>query len=85
MGIGLPYALFTTVSGDELSASGKTVDGETAVVGAALTFCHAGGKFQGIYILNGKHGAVRRRQQGCPPVDGDPGRQSSEAAAHYIG
>ena len=36
----------TAVSGDELASSGEFVDGETAAVGTALTFRHAGIVFQ---------------------------------------
>ena len=33
---------FATIAGDELTAAGELIDGQTAVVGTTLTFRHAG-------------------------------------------
>ena len=46
------------VAGDILTAAGEPVNGQTAVVGAALALCHAGFKFQGIDLVNGEHGGL---------------------------
>ena len=46
----------TTVSADELTSSGETVDGQAAVVGTALAFCHGGRELELIDLFNGKHG-----------------------------
>ena len=46
------------VSGDELSATGKLVDGQTTVVGTSLTFGHTCGEFQGSNLLDWKHGGL---------------------------
>ena len=34
----------TAVAADELTSAGEAVDGQTAVVGTALAFCHGGRK-----------------------------------------
>ena len=47
---------FTSVSGDELASTGKTVNGETTAVGTAFAFGHAGSKFQFVDFFNGQHG-----------------------------
>ena len=47
---------FATVAGDELTAAGEFVDGQTAVVGTALTFCHAGLELQVADLLIIQHG-----------------------------
>ena len=47
---------FATVAGDELTAAGELVDGQAAVVGTALTFCHTGLKLQITDLLVIQHG-----------------------------
>ena len=49
---------FTAVSGNELSAAGKAVDGQTAVVGTAFALSHGRCKFQGIDLFNREHGGL---------------------------
>ena len=39
-------AAFTAVTGNILASAGEFIDGKAAVVGTALTFCHAGLKLQ---------------------------------------
>ena len=47
---------FATVAGDELTATGELVDGQTAVVGTTLTFCHTGLELQVADLLIIQHG-----------------------------
>ena len=47
---------FTAVAGDELTAAGEFVDGQTAVVGTTLTFRHAGLQLQIADLLVIQHG-----------------------------
>ena len=47
---------FTAVAGDELTAAGEFVDGQTTVVGTTLTFRHAGLELQVAYLLIIQHG-----------------------------
>ena len=48
----------TAVAGDELSATGKLIDGKSAVVGATLTLCHTGFILEGAEFFVGKHIAL---------------------------
>ena len=48
----------TTVAGDELASAGEFIDRQTAAVGTAAAFCHAGRKFQRIDLVNRKHGGL---------------------------
>ncbi len=48
----------TAVSGHKLTTPGKTVDGQAAVVGTALAFCHGGRELELIDLFNGKHGGL---------------------------
>ena len=47
---------FATIAGDELTAAGELIDGQTAIVGTALTFCHTGLKLQVADLLIIQHG-----------------------------
>ena len=47
---------FATIAGDELTAAGEFVDGQTTVVGTALTFCHTGLELQVADLLIIQHG-----------------------------
>ena len=51
----LAQTALTAVSTDELTAAGEAVDGQTAVVGAAFTFCHRGGELKLVDLLDGEH------------------------------
>ena len=51
-------APFTAVAGDKLPSAGEFVDGQAAIVGAALALCHAGVKLQVADLLIGKHGGL---------------------------
>ena len=75
----LAKTAFTAVSADKLTTAGKTVDGQTAVVGAALAFCHGCGEFQLIDFVNGEHGRL-----GILFVS-FPGNQSSSESSHDSG
>ena len=50
---------FAAVSGNILSAAGKLVDRQSAVVCTALTFCHTCGKGKGIDLVDGEHRCFR--------------------------
>ncbi len=50
---------FAAVTGYVLSATGKLVDGQTAVVCTALALCHTCGKGQFVDLVNGKHCCFR--------------------------
>ena len=52
----LADAALAAVAGDELAAAGEAVDGQAAVVGAALALSHGGGEFQAVDLVDGKHG-----------------------------
>ena len=54
----LSKAPLTAVAGYVLTPSRKTVDGQPAVIGAALTFGHAGLKLQVINFFEGEHGSL---------------------------
>ena len=45
----------TAVSTDELTAAGKFIDGQTAVIGTSAAVCHRCCIFQLIDLVNGKH------------------------------
>ena len=47
---------FATIAGDELTAAGELIDGQTAVVGTTLTFCHTGLELQVADLLIIQHG-----------------------------
>ena len=46
------------VSTDELTAAGKFIDGQTAVIGTSAAVCHRCCIFQLIDLVNGKHGCL---------------------------
>ena len=54
----LADAPLTAVAADILAAAGKTVDGQTAVIGTALAVGHPGGILQGVDLFNGQHGGL---------------------------
>ena len=75
----LSKTALAAVSAAELASAGKAVDRQTALVGAALTFCHVCGKLQAVDFLNRKHG---RLFAGFEALTRD---QSSAESAHDAG
>ncbi len=75
----LPDPAFAAVSGNELPAAGKAVNGKQTVIGTALAAGHRGLIVQGIDLFDGKHGA------GCFPVIIVPGDQGSAKGTHDTG
>ena len=57
-GTGFADTTLTAVAGDVLASSGKFIDGETAVIGAAFTFRHAGLKLQVHDLFDSQHGSA---------------------------
>ena len=51
----LAQTALAAVSADELTAAGEAIDGQTAVVSAAFTFCHRGGELKLVDLLDGEH------------------------------
>ena len=78
----LSQTSFTAVAGDILASAGKTVYGKTAVIGTALTFCHARFKLQGIDLVDVQHGGLIT---GAVIVTGDQGGSESSHDTGDIG
>ncbi len=79
VGLFFSQSPLTAVSCNELPAAAEMIDGQAAVVGTALTFCHGGRVFKGFYIFDRKHG---RALTVHIPL---PGNESSAESPHDSG